>query len=228
MDAKNKYVNSSHISEAKFREIIRYFSEDLNATQISNLTKISRPTINKYLKAIRIRIAEYCTLDSPFSKPEEMIENYFSDRNIRDRGGRTAVEKSILFGLVKREDKVYTEMIPDTKRAMMQAVIRDKAGIDTLTHSAEWRGYHGLVDMRHNRYFRVPHEEDESGEKHNRIDRLESFWSYAKYRLAKFRGIEKEKFNLHLKECEYRFNHRGEDLYKLLLKIFRKNPINLS
>ncbi|HIP12389.1 MAG TPA: IS1595 family transposase, partial [Arcobacter sp.] len=27
-------------------------------------------------------------------------------------------------------------------------------------------------------------------------------------------------------ECEFRFNHRGEDLYKLLLKIFRKSPLN--
>ncbi|MBD3792446.1 MAG: IS1595 family transposase, partial [Campylobacterales bacterium] len=29
-----------------------------------------------------------------------------------------------------------------------------------------------------------------------------------------------------LKECEFRFNNRGEDLYKLLLKIFRKEPLN--
>ncbi|MBD3790856.1 MAG: IS1595 family transposase, partial [Campylobacterales bacterium] len=28
------------------------------------------------------------------------------------------------------------------------------------------------------------------------------------------------------KECEFRFNNRGEDLYKLLLKIFRKEPLN--
>lgn len=228
MDVKNKYVNSSHISEAKFREIIRYFSEDLNATQISNLTKISRPTINKYLKAIRIRIAEYCTLNSPFYQNRETIESYFKDRNIRGREGSTAGEKAILFGLLKREGRVYTEVIPDTKRAMMQAVIRGKLGIDSVIHSGEWRGYHGLVDMGYNRYFHVPHEGDESEREHNRIDRMESFWNYAKIRLAKFRGIEKEKFNLHLKECEYRFNHRGEDLYKLLLKIFRKNPIKLS
>ncbi|MBD3789323.1 MAG: IS1595 family transposase, partial [Campylobacterales bacterium] len=28
------------------------------------------------------------------------------------------------------------------------------------------------------------------------------------------------------KECEFRFNYRGEDLYKLLLKIFRNDPLN--
>jgi transposase len=55
---KNKYVKHTHISEAKFRQIILLFSEDLSATQISHLTKISRPTVNKYLTAIRLRILE--------------------------------------------------------------------------------------------------------------------------------------------------------------------------
>ena len=41
----------------------------------------------------------------------------------------------------------------------------------------------------------------------------------------KFRGIRKDKFYLHLKETEYRFNHRKEDLNRLLLKEFRNNPI---
>ena len=51
------------------------------------------------------------------------------------------------------------------------------------------------------------------------------FWGIAKTRLSKFRGIRKDKFYLHLKETEYRFNHRKEDLYHLLLEEFRKNPL---
>ncbi|HEO98186.1 MAG: IS1595 family transposase [Campylobacterales bacterium] len=222
MDVKNKYVTSSHISEAKFREIIKYFSEDLNATQISNSTNISRPTINKYLKAIRTRIVEYCNIDSPLSKEAEVDESYLKDRSIKSQIGRGRSGKTIVFGLLKREGKIYTEIVPDAKKALMQAIIRGKVGIDSVTHSEGWRGYHGLVDIRHNKYFRI-----HQGE-HSQINEIESFWSYAKIRLAKFRGINKENFNLHLKESEYRFNHRGEDLYKQLLKIFRKNPIKLS
>jgi len=44
MKVKNKYVIRSRISEAKFRQIILLFSEDLSATQISHLTKLSRQT----------------------------------------------------------------------------------------------------------------------------------------------------------------------------------------
>ncbi len=41
----------------------------------------------------------------------------------------------------------------------------------------------------------------------------------AKTRLVKFKGMSRSTFYLHLKECEFRFNHRDEDLYRLLLKI---------
>ena len=37
---KNKYIIRSRISEAKFREILKYFAKDIEASKISNLTKI--------------------------------------------------------------------------------------------------------------------------------------------------------------------------------------------
>ncbi len=53
---KNKYVKVSHISEPKFREILKLFSEDLSATQISHLTGLNRNTINRNLRLFRERI----------------------------------------------------------------------------------------------------------------------------------------------------------------------------
>ena len=35
-------------------------------------------------------------------------------------------------------------------------------------------------------------------------------------------------FNLYLKECEFRFNKRGEDAYQIFLKLFRDKPLKLS
>ena len=54
---------------------------------------------------------------------------------------------------------------------------------------------------------------------------IESFWAFAKLRLTKFKGISKRTFYLHLKETEFRFNHRNDDLYKKLLFMLRNNPI---
>jgi len=77
----NKYIYHSKISEKKFREIIWYFSHDIEASKIAALTSVSRPTINKILKAVRQRIAEFCETESPFDNGEiEIDESYFVAR----------------------------------------------------------------------------------------------------------------------------------------------------
>ena len=89
MSVKNKYVKHAHISEAKFRQIILLFSEDLSATQISHLTKISRPTVNKYLTAIRLRILELSMIQSALLVGQiEVDESYFGARRVRGKYGR--------------------------------------------------------------------------------------------------------------------------------------------
>ena len=64
---KNKYIIRSRISEKKFREILKYFAEDIEATKIANLTGISRISINKILKNIRILMSQECEKISKFS-----------------------------------------------------------------------------------------------------------------------------------------------------------------
>jgi len=39
--------------------------------------------------------------------------------------------------------------------------------------------------------------------------------------------MNKETFFLHLKESEFRLNHREQNLYKMILKIVRQNPLFL-
>jgi len=225
---KNKYVYRSRISETKFREIVKLFALDLEADQTAQITGLSRNSINKYYKAFRERISAICKSDSPLSGEIEVDESYFGARRVKGKRGRGAYGKTIVFGLLKREGKVYTEIVPDVKAATLQALIRGRVDIDSVIHSDGWRGYDGLVDIGYDKHFRVHHGKNEFVRGKSHINGIESFWSYAKIRLVKFRGIDKKNFNLHLKECEFRFNHRGEDLYKILLEIFRKEPLKLS
>jgi len=55
---------------------------------------------------------------------------------------------------------------------------------------------------------------------------LKPFGVTLKRRLSKFNGMNSEKFILHLKESEFRSNNRENDLYQILLKLIRKNPLN--
>jgi transposase len=42
------------------------------------------------------------------------------------------------------------------------------------------------------------------------IKGVENFWGTAKLRRAKFRGLNPGHVRPHLKECEFRFNHRHD------------------
>ena len=204
------------------------FSMDLDATQVSELTNISRNSINKYYQLIRKRIAEHCEEISPMNGEVEMDESYFGPKRVKGKRGRGAGSKTIVFGLLKRNGKVYTEIVPDCSKDTLQKIIRGKVDPETVIHSDGWRGYNGLVDIGYKKHFRVDHGTNEFVRGKSHVNGIESFWGIAKTRLSKRRGIKKELFYLHLKECEFRFNYRKENIYDILLKILRKNPLNLS
>ena len=223
---ENKYVNRSKISEAKFRQLVKHFVIDLTATDSAELCSLNRNTVNRFYNAFREIIAEYCEQTSPIIGEVEIDESYFGPRRVRGKRGRGAGNKTIVFGLFKRDGKVYTEIVPDCKATTLQAIIRGRVNIKSVIHSDGWRGYDGLVDLGYAKHYRVNHGDNEFSKGNGRhINGIESFWGYAKHRLIKFKGIPKDKFVFYLKETEFRFNHRDDNLYLLLLHLFREKPL---
>jgi transposase-like protein len=152
-------------------------------------------------------------------------ESYFGARRVRGKRGRGAGSKQIVFGIYRRNGKVYTEIVPNAAKKTLQAIIRGKVSLDSVIHSDGWRGYNGLVDVGYSKHLRVNHSDDVFAIGDVHINGIESFWSYAKRRLQKFNGVPEKTFSLHLKECEYRFNHRNENLERKLLKLLERYPL---
>ena len=222
---KNRYYKRSRIAEKVFRQIIRYFSLDLSASDTARLSRISVRSINNIYIKLRQRLAEECEKHSHVAGQIEVDESYFGPKRIHGKRGRGAGSKTIVFGLFKRNGWVYTEIVPDVRKRTLQAIIRGKISLDSVIHSDDWRGYHGLVDVGYAKHYRVEHGRNEFANNVSHINGIESFWAYAKLRLSKTKGIRKKIFYLHLKETEFRFNHRRDNLYRLLLKLLREKPI---
>jgi transposase len=223
MQQLNRYYRRSKISERKIRQLLRHFALDLTATDAAQLTRLSRRSVTSVFLRIRERIAEECERASPFSSCEvEVDESYFGARRVRGKRGRGASGKTIVFGIFKRNGCVYTEVVPDCKKATLQAIIRGRVAAEAIINSDGWRGYDGLVDVGYSKHFRVNHGDNEFMRGTHHVNGIESFWSSAKRRLQKFNGISARTFYLHLKECEYRFNNRNKDLSRLLLKLLER------
>lgn len=103
-------------------------------------------------------------------------------------------------------------------------IIQGKVLEGSTINTDGWKAYDGLVVNGYDHY-RVFHSENEFARGKCHVNGIESFWNFTKRRMAKFNGLTDEMFYLHLKESEWRFNHRNANLYTSLLREFRKNPL---
>ena len=92
------------------------------------------PVKNKYVKHTHISESNLLVGQT------EVDESYFGARRVRGKRGRGARGKTIVFGLLKRSDKVYTEIVPNCKSVTLQRIIKGKTSVDSVIHSDRWRG----------------------------------------------------------------------------------------
>ena len=230
MIRKTPYRKKSRIWDAKIREIVRYFSLDFTSDITANLTWLNPKTTQDWYRYIRKAISALCEVEKAeiWSGSIEIDESYFWPTRVRWKRWRWAGMKTIVFGLLKRNGKVYTEIVPDVKAKTLVPIIRWKVKLeDTEINSDGWPAYDGLVDIGYEKHYRVHHGANEFARWNQHINGIESFWSFTKRRLSQFNGIKKAYFYYFLKESEFRYNCRiqWKDIYKEILKLLRKfNP----
>lgn len=220
---KSKYYHKSHISETRFRSILRCFSSDFNATQTSKVSGVSRISVNHLFALFRKRIVSLTTQRKKVNGAVEIDESYFGARRVRGKRGRGATGKVPVLGILKRNGKVSVTIIENCSRSELMPIIKGKVLTKAHVYTDGWRAYDGLITLGY-KHYRIHHQENEFARGKNHVNGIESFWSFTKRRLMKFNGIHKSKFLLHLKESEYRWNTR-ERMYTELLKSFRQNPL---
>jgi len=226
---KNKYIFHSRFSEQKFRQIVKLFCIDIEATKVAQIVGVSRVSINKLFQQIRELISAWCDAENNFlGRGEfELDESYFGPRRQRGKAGRGAGNKIPVFGILKRNGQVFTKIVDNCSIAELMPVIEQKIDKRSTIYTDSWKSYDGLFKCGFTKHFRVKHGDHEFANGKIHTNGIENFWGICKVRLSRFRGVHKHKFYLHLKECEFRFNHR-KNMYKNLLDIIKSNPLNLS
>ena len=148
----------------------------------------------------------------------ELDEAYFGGRR-KGKRGRGAAGKSLVFGLLERQGRVYTKVVESVSAQELMQHIRAKTRKGSVYYTDSFRGYQSL--KRYGKHHQVNHSKSMVDKRtKNHINGIEGFWSFAKHILYNYRGVSKYHFPMYLKEIEYRFNHRGENLYKQFIKMY--------
>ena len=210
---KNRYVRRAKISEYSLRKILKYFADDMSATQISILTSINRNTINHYLNEVRAKILLFCEEYAPLKDT-----NLVSDVSLGKSGCGKIKPKWAGLDILKRRGKIYIEVLTEIAPALIKNLINTKIKPEVQIRSIDIKADAGIVAIGYENINVNP-------KKYSYVDSLDNFWQFTKQRLDKFNGIAKHKLYTHFKECEFRFNFRNDDLYQVMLKLLRDSPI---
>jgi transposase-like protein len=217
---KNKYVKRSKISEAKFRKIIMCFAMELDSQKIAALTSLNRNTVNRYLGRVRSRIVELCD--------QQALRMRDTGKHANHTVTPVAETDRILpvFGIQAQQRHIYTEILKKSVYRKLQQHFKKKSPSSSLSICAEWQRYDAIVDLNGRWHYQLSPAHDRRQAMGKRNGSIEDFLGFARKRLAAVQLNGTDHFNLYLKECEFRFNNRDADLYKLLLKDFRENPMS--
>ncbi|MBS1750306.1 MAG: hypothetical protein JST63_10405 [Bacteroidetes bacterium] len=212
---KIKLLKGAHLSERKCREILELFCDDLTATQIAEISGVSRVTVNNYFKLIRNRIAGYCVKKYSISH----LQTHTHISNEADY----RYEEQAYYGFVMKQGAVYTHWLKNMDDKIFGQFVNKTVQIPSAKCvPSVFEGFHAIADCdAWNLYWLNPVEN--LIETDDLTAEIKSFWQHTRGRLQKFRGMNKKMLFLHIKECEFRYNYRNDELFPLLMNILNSS-----
>jgi len=198
-------------------EILYYFYLEISARRAAKELKLNYKTVQSNFMKFRKLISKYCNDESKKLNGElELDESYFGGKRKGNRG-RGAFNKAIVFGILERKGQVRTVIVENVSAKTLMESIKKKTKKGSVFFTDGFKSYASLHQFgKHNI---IRHDKDEFAIKHNHINGIEGFWSYAKERFHKYHGINKKNYPYYLKEMEFRYNHRNKNLFKVLFDI---------
>ncbi|AIK16697.1 IS1595 family transposase [Glaesserella parasuis] len=187
------------------KNLLEFFVLEVTVRSAANLLEINDNSAALFYRKIREVISYNLALeaDEVSDGQIELDESYFGGHR-KGKRGRGAAGKVAVFSILKRQGKVFTVVVNDTKIRTLMPVIARKIKPDSWVYTDTYHSYDAL-DVSEFHHERISHSEL-FAVKQNHINGIENFWSQAKRILRKYNGIDRKSFPLFLKECEFRFN----------------------
>lgn len=215
-DLSGRWINRGDLSCGQWLRLVKLFELEVSTRKMAHQLGLSYDTTYKAVSTLRLTIVAHGRDAGILLGGEvEIDEAYFGGRR-RGRRGRGAASKVPVFGILEREGGVSVEAIPNVRAETVLDLTVKRVRRGSIVYTDRFQIYDSLMFCGY-RHLKVDH-----GKRFGRgrvyINGLEGFWSYAKERLMKYHGISPKRFPLYLKELEFRYNHRHEDIFPILVQ----------
>lgn len=213
-DFTGRWLGLVYISPTQWLWIIKLFELEISTRKIAKQVGISYPTALKATTTIRKAILAH-KADINLSGEVEADEAYFGGRRKGNRG-RGAAGKVPVFGILERNGVVSVDVVPNVSAKTLLDLTIKKVRRGSIVYTDKYKSYDSLMCCGY-RHLTIDHKKYFSSGKVY-INGVEGFWSFAKERFIKYHGVSKSNFPLYLKEMEFRYNNRYNDIFETLVE----------
>ena len=127
-------MRKSRLSQHKQNKLIELFVAGVTARTASELVNVNKNTAAYYFHRLRLLIYQTSPHLEMFEGEIEADESYFGGI-LKGKRGRGAAGKVAVFGLLKRNGKVYTVVVPNAQSATLLPIIREKVKPDSIVYT---------------------------------------------------------------------------------------------
>jgi len=215
---------SSRLSEKTKLKLVELFVYGVPGYRL-RFRKIASPkAIERFFRLIRACCANEERCREPFEGSVECDETMIGGARPGKRGWGAA-GKVIVFGILRRNGKVQVFPLKKRKKKAIIDLVKTHTKPGSLYYTDDWKAYASLAVRGEHIVIR---KEKGKPKGRNHINGIEGFWSYTKHWLHPYRGVPRKLLHIYLGEICYRFNHRHDDLYPLILKLLRNTDISIT
>ncbi|MGI0063031.1 MAG: IS1595 family transposase [Nitrosotalea sp.] len=218
-DFTGTYMSKLRIAPNTVSHLLYLFSLGVPAYRTRFSVGINLSTVQHAFRVFRESIYDSSIADLRLSGKLEIDEASFGGHR-KGKRGWGAEGKTLVFGIYKRNGQVMTFPVPDRKYDTLMSLVKKHTKKGSLYYTDDYTAYASL-NMR-GKHKVVAHGMDEYVRDDAHINGIEGFWSYAKTWMYHYRGVPRQYFHLYLKEIEFRFNNRENDLFPILSKLLIK------
>ena len=222
------YIGEFNFSLDLLVHLIYLFALGVPAYRIRFYVPLSLSTIEKTFRVFRQSIYNESLLRlkelKKLSGELEIDEALFGGHRKGKRGWGSE-GKNLVFGIYQRNGKVITFPVSDRKHDTLIPLIKQHTKKGSLYYTDDHTAY-ATLNLIGKHQIILHGKEEYVRDDATHINGIEGFWSYAKTWLYHYRGVPKPYFDLYLKETEFRFNHRKEDIFKILTKMMVESVPN--
>ena len=189
------------------------------AKEIQRQLGVSYPTALRMTHKIREHMAS-CDGETPLDGIIEADETYVGGKTSGGKHGRSAPNKTVVFGMLQRVGDIMMKVVPNVKKRTLQPVITKNVKNGSTVHTDELRSYKGLSKVGY-KHETVNHGDGEYVDGNCHVNGIEGFWARLKLSI---RGthvhVSRKYLWKYLKEFEFRYNlkDKPESMFPILIQ----------